>query len=194
MFDNTVEENSGIFSLFRMRWCHQQGHAGNKTLHQQNPPVLNWRCWLTQVDLCNGCTTVWYLILTAQKNKTQRICQWLGLDPLSFCSHPLIGMAAMHAGYGQLHTHTHTFNGPFSGTTQVSRYQKGKTSLDFTEWQWHQLGHMQVRTSLQAENHTSNPPLFFTGQMPFLPPNQQHQSTEGTDTDNYSKIQIQLRQ
>jgi len=24
------------------------------------------------------------------------------------------------------HTHTHTFNGPFSGTTRVSRYQKGK--------------------------------------------------------------------
>jgi len=42
---------------------------------------------------------------------------------------------------------THTFNGPFSGTTQVSRYQKGKTTLDITEatdseWQWHQLGHM----------------------------------------------------
>jgi len=31
------------------------------------------------------------------------------------------------------HTHTHLFNGPFSGTTQVSRYQKGKTNLDFTE-------------------------------------------------------------
>ena len=30
-------------------------------------------------------------------------------------------------------THTHTFNGPFSGTTRVSRYQKGKTNLDFTE-------------------------------------------------------------
>jgi len=27
----------------------------------------------------------------------------------------------------------HTFNGPFSGTAQVSRYQKGKTNLDFTE-------------------------------------------------------------
>jgi len=42
-------------------------------------------------------------------------------------------------------------NGPFSGTTQVSRYQKGKTSLDFTEesdseWQWHQLGRIQVCT------------------------------------------------
>ena len=39
--------------------------------------------------------------------------------------------------------HTHPFNGPFSGTTQVSQYQKGKTNLDFTEardseWQWHQ--------------------------------------------------------
>jgi len=29
--------------------------------------------------------------------------------------------------------HTHPFNGPFSGTTQVGRYQKGKTNLDFTE-------------------------------------------------------------
>jgi len=51
-------------------------------------------------------------------------------------------------------------------TTRVSRYHKGKTNLDFTgardsEWQWHQLGHTQVCTSLQTDN--------FTGQ-----------STEGT--------------
>jgi len=37
------------------------------------------------------------------------------------------------------------FNNPFSGTAWVSQYQKGQTSLDFTEardseWQWHQLG------------------------------------------------------
>jgi len=49
------------------------------------------------------------------------------------------------------HTHTHTFNGPFSVTNRVSRYQKGKTDLDFTkardsEWQWHQPGRMQVCT------------------------------------------------
>jgi len=31
------------------------------------------------------------------------------------------------------HTHTQPFNGPLSGTTRVSRYQKGKTNLDFTE-------------------------------------------------------------
>jgi len=82
-------------------------------------------------------------------------------------------------------THTHTFNGPLSGTTRVSQYQKGDTNLDFTEardseWQWHQLGHMQVCTSLQTDDHTSTPPLsFFTGRMPFLLPNQQRQSTEG---------------
>jgi len=65
-----------------------------------------------------------------------------------------------------LKVHTHPFNGPFSGTTHVSRYQKGKTNLDFTEardseWQWHQLGHMQVCTSLQADNHASTPTLSF---------------------------------
>jgi len=53
------------------------------------------------------------------------------------------------------------FNGPLSGTTQVIRYQKGKTNLDFTEardseWQWHQLGHMQVCTSLQTNIHASS--------------------------------------
>ena len=37
------------------------------------------------------------------------------------------------------HTQTHarkharTFNGPLSGTTRVSRYQKGETNLDFSE-------------------------------------------------------------
>jgi len=58
-----------------------------------------------------------------------------------------------------------------SGTcTRVSQYQKGKTNLDFTgardsEWQWHQLGHMQVCTSIQTmiqtDNHASTPPLSF---------------------------------
>ena len=139
------------------------------------------------------------------------------------------------------YTTLHSFNGPFSGTTQVCRYQKGKTNLDFTEardseWQRHQLDHMQVCTSLQTDNHARTPPLSFlqagcssgrptdsvkalkvkedswkkwtgqtisggpyaslhlapdkqpcqhhttqfsTGRMPFLPTNQQRQSTEG---------------
>ena len=53
-----------------------------------------------------------------------------------------------------------------SGTTQLSQNQKGKTNRDFTqardsEWQWHQLGHMQVCTALQTDNHASTPPLSF---------------------------------
>jgi len=89
------------------------------------------------------------------------------------------------------YTHTHPSIGPFSRTTQVSQYQKGKTNPDFTEardreWQWHQLGHMQVSTSLQTDNHASTPPLsFFTGRMPFLPPNQQRQSTDCLMTNNF---------
>jgi len=48
----------------------------------------------------------------------------------------------------------------------VSRYQKGKTNLDFTEardseWQWLQLGHVQVCTLLQTDNYTSTSPLSF---------------------------------
>jgi len=48
----------------------------------------------------------------------------------------------------------------------VSRYQKGKTNLDFTEardseWQWRHLGRMQVCISLQTDNHASTPPLSF---------------------------------
>jgi len=36
---------------------------------------------------------------------------------------------------------------------------------------------IQVCTSLQTDNHAK--PLSFTGRTPFLPPNQQHRSTEG---------------
>jgi len=48
--------------------------------------------------------------------------------------------------------------------------------------QWHQLDHMQIIcTLLQTDNHTSTSLLNFTGQMLFLTPNQQCQSTEGKD-------------
>ena len=75
---------------------------------------------------------------------------------------------------------THWFNGPLSGTTRVSRYQKGKTNLDFTEatdseWQWNPLSAPRSRLITMPAPHCS----VFTGRMPFLPPNQQRQSTEG---------------
>ena len=52
----------------------------------------------------------------------------------------------------------------------------------------HQLGHMQVCTSLQTDNHASTPPLCFTGRMPFLPPKQQRQSTEGNKSGHIHRV------
>ena len=92
------------------------------------------------------------------------------------------------------HTHTHTrLKAPFLGLPGWAGTRKVKTNLDFTEawdseWQWHQLGCIQVCTTLQTDNHTSTPPRVFTGRMPFLPPNQQCQSTEGT-----SKVSNQIK-
>ena len=60
-------------------------------------------------------------------------------------------------------------------------------------WQWHQLDHMQIIwTSLQKDNHASTcHHSVFTGRMPFLPPNQQRQSTEGIHVKQEEYIRIQ---
>jgi len=85
-------------------------------------------------------------------------------------------------------TTLHPFNGLFSRTTWVSRYQKGKTSLDLNEarddgvlvWQWHQLDNMKtICTSLQIDNHTNTSSLNFY-RPDALPDAQPCQSTEGT--------------
>jgi len=60
----------------------------------------------------------------------------------------IIDITIMVTSY-YIHTYICLFNGPFSRTTRVSRYQKGKTNLDFTEardseLQWHQLGHVHL--------------------------------------------------
>jgi len=85
------------------------------------------------------------------------------------------------------HTHTHTtvlllfWN--MSGTTYVSRYQKGKTNLDLLE-QEIVSGSGICWAICKSAPHPRQPcqhptTQFFTGRMPFLSPNQQHQSTEG---------------
>jgi len=77
-----------------------------------------------------------------------------------------------------------TFNGPLSGITQVSRYQKSNTNLDLLKqetvsgsgirWAIGKSAHRSRQITTPAPHHS-----FFTGRMPFLPPNQQRQSTEG---------------
>ena len=46
----------------------------------------------------------------------------------------------------------------WAGTRKVN--QSGFYWTD-SEWQWHQLGHMQVYTLIQTDNQTSTPPLSF---------------------------------
>jgi len=71
-----------------------------------------------------------------------------------------------------LHYYFNRFMAPWtlSVATRVRRYQKGKTrkvnQSGFTEardseWQWHQLGHMQIYTLPQTDNHASIPALSF---------------------------------
>ena len=65
----------------------------------------------------------------------------------------------------QLCTHTR-LTALFPGLPRSAGTRKVKTNLDFTEardseWQWHQLGRMQVCTSLQTDNHASTPTLSF---------------------------------
>ena len=77
------------------------------------------------------------------------------------------------------------------GTTRVSRYQKGKTrkaitNLDLLE-QEIVSGSGICWAICKSAHHPKQPrqhptTQFFTGRMPFLPPNQQHQCTEGKKT------------
>jgi len=67
--------------------------------------------------------------------------------------------------------HSHPFNDALSGTTLVSWYQSGYTEARDSEWQWHQLGHMQICTSPQTGNHAStSPPSFIQARCPSCRP------------------------
>jgi len=91
--------------------------------------------------------------------------------------------------YTEIITHYYVrFNGLFSRITFVSRHQKGKPFWILLEqvmmgWQWHQLDHMQINLHSVAAHWITIPVRHhsvFTGRMPFLLPNQQRQSTEGS--------------
>ena len=88
---------------------------------------------------------------------------WLGVEKKT---KPNTTKARIHQSK-EMYYNTHTrLTALLSGTTRVSRYQKGKTNRDFTEardseWQWHQMGRMQVCISLQTDNHASTSPLSF---------------------------------
>jgi len=84
------------------------------------------------------------------------------------------------------------FNGPLSGTTQVSWYQKGQTNLDLLEQQIESGGGISwamCRSAPRPRQITMQAPhQSFTGRMPFLPPNQQLQITKGMHTTSILTI------
>jgi len=77
----------------------------------------------------------------------------------------------------------HLFNGPLSGTTWVSRYQKGKINRDLLEqqivngsgisWAICKYAPCPRQITTPASHHS----VYRLDAL--LPPNQQHQSTEG---------------
>jgi len=77
--------------------------------------------------------------------------------------------------FGIIRTHTHPFDGPFSRKVKTIWIILKQDS----EWQRHQLGHMQVCTSPQTDNHANNPPLSFFYRQDALPATQATASTEG---------------
>jgi len=121
--------------------------------------------------------------------------QKYGYFPLKLCSKLwTLNISPWHIDRRTCHQHLlllHPFNGLFSRTTWVSQYRKGKTNLDLNEArddgvlgrQWHQLDHyanyLHLAPDRQPHQHLTI--QFFTSRTLFLMPNQQCQSTKGTN-------------
>ena len=114
------------------------------------------------------------------------------------CLQTLLSRGAVRNTEGarsRAHTHTHTrLMALFPGLPGLARTRKVKPI-------WILLKHETVsgngiswaicKSASRSRQimHASTPPLkFFTGRMPFLPPNQQRQSTEGTGRLKFSNI------
>ena len=156
--------------------CHRQSRRGNSPDCHVRPTHLPSTHTQLPHDHMSSATTTTSMNVFKQLKEKQLLLSLLSCIAwvvilivyvhifvfyVSVC--PYIGLTVHLA---VLVTHTHPFNGPLSRTTWVSRYQKGKTDLDFTEardseWQWHQLDHMQVCISLKTDNHASTPPISF---------------------------------
>ena len=86
----------------------------------------------------------------------------------------------------RIHFVTHTFNGPFPGLPRSAGTRKVKPIWILLEqetvsgsgisWAICKSAPRSRQITMSVLHHSK----FFTGRMPFLPPNQQRQSTEGT--------------
>ena len=94
---------------------------------------------------------------------------------------------ARACAHARAHAHTHTFNRPFPGLPRWASTRKVKPIWILLEqeivsgsgisWATCKSAPHSRQMTTPAVHHS-----VFTGLMPFLPPNQQRQSTEGCDT------------
>ena len=198
-YRNSVGNNGENFSIFSLIWL--QGHAGSKTLHQQNSPVLNWRHWLMPADLYNGYKKVadWWFQHSANSSFYS---PWgRKKEPIFFCVHLFLILDrnwwCFHIHYwkhklqfhilifAHINTHTHPFNGPFPGLPRWAGTRKVKpiwlllkqetVSGSGISWAICKYAPRSRQITMPAPHHS-----VFYRRMPFLQPNQQCHRTEGT--------------
>jgi len=193
-----------LWSFFMFCWPYMHGkchfcHSHRYTWHSPNSSVHRIEC-LRDINKDSVQLTLLLPTLLLQLSGSKyhihgaAACveaHWLsGSIPISStCLDSPLRIALLSILGTHTRTHTHPFNGPFSGTTRLGRYQKGQTSLDFneardSEWQWHQMAiYKSAPRSRQITTPAPHHSVFYIGRMPFLPPNQQRQSSEGTNVE-----------
>jgi len=104
-----------------------------KLVHFDSYQKLNNR-WQLSVYRWGGCATISHRYTQMPWMKL-KACG--GFNPQSLIVAMLLFVCPKNIHITQISksviTHTHPFNSPLSGTTQVSRYQKSKTNLDLLE-------------------------------------------------------------
>ena len=158
-----VEENVSVFSLNpNASVVASKGMRAVKLCIKQNPPVLHWRCRLTQADLYDGSKMV-AVVCCCYSTSSQR--------PHVCC--PL------------MNTHTRLtalFPGlpGWAGTGKVKPIwillKQETVSGSGISWAICKSAPRSRQTSMPAPQYPTT--QFFTGWMPFLPPIQQRQSTD----------------
>ena len=186
--------------------CRQQGNTGSKPLHQQNPPSVNWRCRLAQADLYNGRTMAAAIVVhnhtvsilpcrhlaTNSKLESTKLCTQNVTNTLCLYTTPGYltdrnsSVATLH--YAIIHTHTH-LTALFLGLPGGAGTRKLKPIWILLEQKTVSGSGISwaICKSAPRSRQTTMPALHCsvsTGRMPFLPPNQQRQSTEGTTPAN----------
>ena len=165
--------------------------------------------------LCTHCTAAASHALSPFISTAYYICCWSKLRQSPHSRSAVVRLFVGIEGYWQLlmrqlgtrtfsktythahaHTHTHTFNSPFPGLPGWADTRKVKpiwillkqetVSGSGISWAICKSAPHSRQITTRAPHHS----CYFTGRMPFLPANQQRQSTEGDKTYRIKKRRL----